>query len=180
VVCIGGDIALNLSQSLSRLENVTQERSILVGRRVSFQPAAAKAGCRSGPRNDADFDEVRGVGLKDFSEVLKNSTVGAGNGHDLLDAPVGQAIVELRRDFGYRILHHFTPSDELLSPCQFSLVLSLVASLMSNLVGVSLTQISFADFPYIIDIFYLFIFDAHRWHNYPNTPQIRRMYLRVQ
>jgi hypothetical protein len=80
--------------------------------------------------------------LKDFSEVLKNSTVGAGNGHDLLDAPVGQAIVELRRDFGYRILHHFTPSVELHSPCQFFLVLSLVAPKMSNLMGISAARVS--------------------------------------
>jgi hypothetical protein len=39
-------------------------------------------------------------------------------------------------------LHHFTPSDELLSPCQLPLVLSLVAPKMSNLIGISAPRVS--------------------------------------
>jgi hypothetical protein len=38
-------------------------------------------------------------------------------------------------------LHHFTPPDELLSPCQLPLVLSLVAPKMSNLMGVSAARV---------------------------------------
>lgn len=51
---------------------------------------------------------------------------------------------------------------------------------MSNLVGVAIIQISFAEFIYLIDMLNFFIFDPDRWHNHPIAPQISRTYLGVQ